>query len=112
MASPEQSIQISVGQPSADGAGDRARVLGQIVSNDSPALLKESMSTFLADLIARMYDLDPTESHFQLYDHVEPDAVDALFEHARRHDQTSWRLELDVGEETIVIDSDGYVSLD
>ena len=112
MATAPRTPQLAIGPAAASDSEDRSRVLGQVVSNDSQALLKESLSTFLADLVAKLHDLDPTESQFQLYDHVEPDALDALFEHAQSHHRASWRFELEVGEETLVVDSEGYVTLD
>lgn len=112
MVTSKETPQLAIGPAASAGSERTARMLGQLVSNDEHGLLSESLSTLLADLLARMHDIEPTDGRFQLYNHVDPDALDDLFQHAQSHDAASWRFELDVGEETIVIDSDGYVSLD
>lgn len=111
MATSRQVPQLALGTEQRTDVTDRSRTLGQIVSKDTNGHIHESMSMFLADLLARMYDIEPTEGAFQLYNYVDTDAIDALFDHAQTHDDASWRIELDVGEETVVIDSDGYVNL-
>lgn len=111
MATSSQVPQLALGTEQRTDVSERSRTLGQIVSNDTSGLIRESMSMFLADLLARMHDIEPTEGSFQLYNYAEPDAIDALFEHAQTHENASWRFELDVGEETVIVDSDGYVNL-
>lgn len=112
MATSQRKPQLALG-PGISTESDRdARTLGQLVSNGEPALLRESLSTFLGNLIARMHHIEPTDGRFQLYEHVDGEAIDDLFTHAQSHPAASWRFELDVGEETIVVDSDGFVSLD
>lgn len=111
MATSGQVPQLALGTEQRTVVQDQSRTIGQIVSNDTSGLIRESMSMFLADLIARLHDIEPTEGSFQLYNYVDTDAIDALFDHAQSHENASWRFELDVGEETVVIDSDGYVNL-
>lgn len=95
----------------AEEVADRARVLGQVVTGDEPTPLRDPLSTFLAEVVAKRYGLDPTESHFQLADHVATDALDGLFGHAQSNPQVSWRLEIDIGAETLAVDSDGFVAV-
>lgn len=89
----------------------RPRTTAQFVSNPgATSLPRESLSTALAAMVARAKGADPTEG-FRLYEYVDPEALDALFDHSRRWADASWRLEFEAGEETIVVDSDGGIEV-
>lgn len=111
MAASRQVPQLALGADDRREVSPRSRTLGQMVSNDVSGLTGESLSLFLVNIVARMHDVEPTDEAFQLYDYVEPDAIDTLFDHAQTHEDASWRFELDIGQETVVVDSDGYVNL-
>lgn len=82
----------------------------QFVSNEGISTLpREPLSTVLADMIARKRGVDPTQDGFRLYEYLNPEAVDALFEHSNRWEESSWRLEFDTGDETVVVRSDGFI---
>lgn len=90
-----------------------SRTLGQFVwTNDGSSLPRDSISTAIADMVARRRGVDPTDDDFRLYDFLDPDALDDLYAHSRRHGDASWRLEFDLGEEAVVVRSDGVVQLD
>lgn len=83
---------------------------GQFVSNGTGSELPiESLSTVLADMIARMKGVDPTEDGFRLYEYLDPEAVDTLYEHSRRWEDSSWRLEFEAGGDTVTVRSDGFI---
>lgn len=113
MATLQESAQLSLGPEVVEAAEleSSERTIGQLVSDGPAPATSESLSTFVAELVARLQGRAPTEADLRLYDHVDPEAVDDLFEHAMTHEDASWRLELDVGPETLVIGSDGVVRL-
>lgn len=83
---------------------------GQFVTNDaSSPLPREALSTVLADMIARMKGVDPTDNGFRLYEYMDPEAIDAIYEHSRRWGNAEWRLEFDTGEMSVVVRSDGFI---
>ena len=95
----------------SSGAGSRA--LGQFVrSAHASTLPRDSLSTAIADLVARARGADPTGADVRLYDHLDPDAIDDLYDHARRRGGASWRLAFDLGDATVVVRSDGAVQLE
>lgn len=83
---------------------------GQFISNgtDTP-YFGESLSTAMADMIARMKGVEPTHEGFRLYEYLNPDAVDSLFEHANRHEEASWKLTFNTGDQAVVVRSDGFI---
>lgn len=90
-----------------------ARTLGQFVwTTEGSPLPRDSLSTAIADMVARRRGDDPTDDGFRLYDHLDPDALDALYAHARRHGDTSWCLEFSLGDASVVVRSDGVVQLE
>lgn len=111
MATLQRPPQLTLGPELAAVAEAEERTLGQVVSNGPAPFATETLSTFLAQLVARLHGVDPTDDDLRLYDHVDPEALDDLFEHAMTHARTSWQLELEIGPETIVIDSNGFVRL-
>lgn len=69
----------------------------------------ESLSTVLAEMLAKMKGVEPTRAGFHLYEYIDPDAMDALTEHAKRHDDTTWQLEFEAGDVAVVVRSDGVI---
>lgn len=85
---------------------------GQFVSSSGATLFtQETLSTMLAQLIAKTKGLDPTDPGFRLYEYVEPDALDAMYDHARRREAVSWRFEFNVDDETVHVGSDGSIEV-
>lgn len=84
---------------------------GQFVSNDEnpSAVPHESLSTALADMVARVKGTDPTENGFRLYEFIDPESLDTLYEHSKRWEASDWRLEFSTGEERVVVRSDGFI---
>lgn len=111
MATLQESPQLTLGPELAAVTDSEERTLGQVVSNGPSPYAAESLSTFLAQVVARLHGVDPTGDELRLYDHLDPEALDDLFEHAMSHARTSWKFEVEIGPETIVIDSDGFVRL-
>ena len=90
-----------------------SKTLGQFVwSNPGSTRPHESLSTALADMVARCRGVDPLDEEFRLFDYLDPDAVDDLYEHARRHPATEWRLECNLGDQRLEVRSDGVVRID
>lgn len=60
-------------------------------------------------MLAKVKGVEPTQEGFNLFEYVDPDAMDALREHAERHENAAWRLEFEAGEELVVVRSDGFI---
>lgn len=85
---------------------------GQFVSRDAGVSFpRETLSTALAAIVASTKGLDPTDEGFRLYEHLEPDALDSLYDHAQRRDGANWQLEFHVGADTVRVDSDGGIDV-
>ena len=84
------------------GAGDR----------DDHAPLDAGVCVDVVEAIADREGIDPTEVDFQLDEHVNSDALDALARHASAHDDASWSLEFDVADVSVTVRSDGRIAVD
>lgn len=69
----------------------------------------ESLSTVLAEMLAKMKGVEPTQAGFHLYEYIDPDAMDALTEHGKRHENATWQLEFEAGDVAVVVRSDGVI---
>lgn len=88
----------------------RSKALGQYVSRDiGVPLPRETLSTAVAGIVARKLGVEPTDGDFRLYEHLDSEALDMLYDHAKRREDASWRLEFAVGEETVIVSSDGVI---
>lgn len=67
------------------------------------------ISATIIDAVAAAAGVDPTDRDLQLYDAVDLDALDALFE--RRSVGDRWRFEFGVREYAVVIEGDGRVAV-
>ena len=82
-----------------------------------PTLLHETrhdgddvhISTTIIQAVAHVEGVDPTGTDLRLYDSVDLEALDALFE--RRGTDTHWRFEFTVHDYTVIVDGDGYVTV-
>lgn len=70
---------------------------------------QEALSTILAEMLAKMKRVEPTQEGFNLYEYIDPDAMDALHKHAKRHEDVDWRLEFEAGDQSVVVRSDGFI---
>lgn len=77
----------------------------------SSTYARESLSTILAEMLAKMRRVEPTQEGFRLYEFLDPEALDALYEHAQHHDQATWQLEIQACEETVRVRSDGVIRI-
>ena len=109
MAAIQQSSRLSLGAELVSVAEEESgrRPIGGLVAADGP----EPLSTSLAQVVALLGGQDPVDGDVRLYDHVDPEALDALFAHAATHDDATWRFELDVGSENLAVGSDGTIEL-
>lgn len=69
----------------------------------------ETLSTILAEMLAKMKGIEPTQEGFHLYEYLDPDAMDALARHAESHEDVSWRLEFEAGDQSVLVRSDGLI---
>lgn len=74
-----------------------------------PTHYGESLSTVIAEMLAKMKGVEPTEEGFNLYEYIDPDATDALNEHASGHENATWQLEFEAGNVAVVVRSDGLI---
>ena len=67
------------------------------------------ISVTVIDAIAAAEGVDPTDSDLELYDAVDLEALDVLFE--RRSFDDHWRFEFAVRDHVVVIEGDGRVAV-
>ena len=68
---------------------------------------EDTLSTNLAEMLARMKGVEPTHEGFHLYEYIDPEALDALLEHAEDRAEVSWTLEFEAGAVAVTVRSDG-----
>lgn len=78
-------------------------------SDAAPSHHEDSLSTVLAEMLAKMKGVEPTQEGFHLYEYINPDAIDALNRHAEGHENTNWQLEFEAGDVSVVVRSDGVI---
>lgn len=86
--------------------GELGRVDSLLIA---PSVERESLSTALAETLAARKGLEPTDAAFRLLEHIDPEALDGLFDHTGRGGRADWRLEFEVGDETVVVHSNGFI---
>ena len=67
------------------------------------------ISTTIIEAVARVEGVDPTSTDLRLYDAVDLEALDALFEQSGT--DGDWQFEFSVHGFRIIVDGDGYVSV-
>lgn len=75
----------------------------------TPTHYEDSLSTAIAEMLAKMKGVEPTQEGFHLYEYINPDAIDALNEHAKGHENAAWQLEFEAGDVSVVVRSDGFM---
>lgn len=75
----------------------------------APASDRESLSTILAEALSARHGGGPTDGSLRLYEHIDTEALDCLFEHAKRFDEAEWTLSFDIGDESVIVHSSGFV---
>jgi hypothetical protein len=68
-----------------------------------------SLSTTVINAVAAAEGVDPTHRDLQLYDAIDLEALDSLFEHRSRGDR--WRFEFGVRDLRVVVDGDGRIAV-
>lgn len=84
------------------GAGDRGH----------RAAFDTGVSVDVVEAVADHQGVCPTEVDFHLDEHVDSDALDALYRHARANDEASWSFEFDVAGVSVTVRSDGRIAVD
>lgn len=95
---------MAISQQPPSWSSDQSVPTGVGASHDS-----ESLSTILAEMLAKMKGIEPTQEGFHLYEYLDPDGMDALHEHAQRHEDVTWRLEFEAGDQSVIVRSDGFI---
>ncbi|WP_115863238.1 HalOD1 output domain-containing protein [Halorussus litoreus] len=94
----------------ATADGDRSRDGKRSVhemrhDRDGPAALSETV----IDAVAAAEGVDPTDSDLELYQAVDLEALDALFD--RRSDDRRWRFEFGIDDYLVVVEGSGTVTV-
>lgn len=84
------------------GAGDRPH----------HATFATGVSVAVVEAIADREGVDPTEVDVHLAEHVDPDALDALYRHASTNADDSWSIEFDADGHRVTVRSDGRITVD
>lgn len=72
----------------------------------------DAITVAVVEVIAAVEGVDPVEVDVRLDEHVDPDALDALYRHARANDRAAWSLEFDLDGHAVTVESDGRVAVD
>lgn len=72
----------------------------------------ESFKVDLVTAVAAARGEDPETMGIQLSDYVDLDALEALYSHAQRSDNTAWSVEFAVDDLVVIVQSDGDVTVD
>ena len=68
-----------------------------------------SISVTVIEVLASVEDVDPTDTDLRLYDAIDLEALDALFQHHSGDDY--WRFEFSVRGYSVIVDGDGHISV-
>ncbi|NHN60789.1 MULTISPECIES: HalOD1 output domain-containing protein [Halorussus] len=68
-----------------------------------------SLSETVIDAVAAAEGVDPTDADFELYEAVDLEALDALFE--RRSRDGRWRFEFTIDGLLVTVDGDGRIAV-
>ncbi|WP_158058299.1 HalOD1 output domain-containing protein [Halorussus halophilus] len=68
-----------------------------------------SLGVTIIDAIAAVEEIDPMCEDLGLYESVDLEAVETLFEH--RPSGERWRFEFTAGGYTVIVDGDGFVTV-
>lgn len=94
----------------ADSGTRQTQQLGQVDTLlVPPPLDRESLSTVLAEAISARQGRSATDPSFRLYEHIDAEALDRLFEHTQAHDSPEWTLSFTVGDEVVTVNSSGLI---
>lgn len=63
----------------------------------------------VARAVAAARGEDPAATRDTLYDYVDPEALDRLYDHACRSDGADWEVAFTVGDHEVTLDSDGEI---
>lgn len=69
----------------------------------------ESLTVPIIRAIARARDEDPGEVDVQLYEYIDPEALDRLSDHASTREGVTWDIEFTVEDVDVTVRSDGRV---
>lgn len=70
---------------------------------------KAALSETIIDAVATAEGVDPMDCDLELYEAVDLEALDALFEH--RRPGSHWRFEFSIDGYLVVVDGDGTVTV-
>lgn len=68
-----------------------------------------SLGVTIIDAIAAVEGIDPTCEDLELYESIDLEAVETLFE--QRPSGERWRFEFTAGGYTVIVDGDGFVTV-
>ncbi|MFB6079717.1 MAG: HalOD1 output domain-containing protein [Haloferacaceae archaeon] len=71
----------------------------------------ETIDAVIVRTLADATGQDPTDVDFRLYDHLNPDALERLYEDANARDGAGWRFEFAAEGFEVTVQSDGRVSV-
>lgn len=71
----------------------------------------ESVGVAVIEAVAAVEGVRPIDVDLQLYDYLDLEALDALFDHSRRKGEGTWTMEFSVDGYEVTVRDDGVVSI-
>lgn len=72
----------------------------------------DSMILSIVVALEEQTEIDPADSSFELYEYIDPAALQQLCEHARGRDTASWTFEFQIEDVVVAIESDGSIAVE
>ena len=70
-----------------------------------------SVDTAITLALARVLGQEPDEMDFKLFDYIDPDAIESLFDHSVVQGTSHWAVGFTVEDLVVVIRSDGQITI-
>ena len=71
----------------------------------------KTLAVAIAEEIAAASGTEPAAPDLQLFDYIDPEALNSLHDHAATKGGATWELEFDVEDVTVTVSSDGRITV-
>lgn len=76
------------------------------------ASAEKTLAVAVAEEIAAASGTEPAALDVQLFDHIDPEALNSLHDHAARKSGATWELQFDVEDLEVTVRSDGRITVE
>ena len=71
----------------------------------------KTLAVAIVEEIAAASGTEPAALDVQLFDYIDPEALNSLHDHAARKNESTWELQFDVEDVEVTIRSDGRITV-